>query len=239
MIIERVREVLPEWFKDHPMVTAVKKEQQAEVVKKRQEASVELEKIQARILIGFPDLEADRESILQDIKKAEEKVVSLKEKAVKVRIDLVNRKEALERGRKAQERILLETADERIDVAIEWFRSREEDLRRPGRISTRGGHAQKNVRTWSKETHQESNYPAVCEAMDYCREAIKRLEAMRLVPQFDPAVVEVMKKSIPSTDRFTEYKGEKPIPKGPDPVFLRKKWDAVDAKIASLLNRRV
>lgn len=239
MIIERVKEVLPEWFKDHPMVTAVKKEQRAVVLKKRQEAVEELEKIQARLLIGFPDLEANVESILQDIKKAEENVVSQKEKARKIRIDLVNRKEALERGRKAQERILLETADERIDVAIEWFRSREEDLRRPGRISTRGGHSEKNLFAWSKEVHQESNYPAVCEAMEFCREAIQRLEAMRLVPEFDQDVVEMMKKSIPSTDRFTEYKGERSIPKGPDPVFLRKKWDAVDAEIKELLTRRI
>jgi hypothetical protein len=234
MIIERVKEVLPEWFTGHPLVEKIKEEKQEETLKKRKAVAKELRRIQDEMEVGFPELEATMESILRDFKEAEERVVSLRTEASQVRMDLWRRKTDLDGRKSAQERILFESCDPRIDEAIEFFRNAEADLRRPGRITRRGGHSEKNLIAWTKEVSEESNIEAIHEAMAYCRDAIKKLLARKLVPEFDQEAVEAIKRSIPSTEVYVEHSGVKPMPND-DPMVN----PPCDYTIQKLLKKRI
>jgi hypothetical protein len=64
-----------------------------------------------------------------------------------------------------------------------------------------------------KTVKEESNADAIRSALAYCQAAIKELERMKLSPTLDAEKIKKMKKGIPDTDIFSEYTGEKSLPR--------------------------
>ena len=141
----------------------------------------------------------------------------------------------LERKRQAVEVSLYSTYDSRIDEALDFFRTKLDDLRKPGKVSTRAMGATRNLFTLTKEVRTESNYDAVLEAAAYCRDAVAQLELMKLIPEFPEAEIEALKEGIPSIDRYQEYTAERPMPKDA-PLGAAA---PTDYEIKKLLQRRV
>ena len=66
----------------------------------------------------------------------------------------------------------------------------------------------------NKVVKMANNFEAVDEAMQYCRDAIEKLEAWKLRPEYPESEIEELKQGVPSIDRYVEYCAERPMPKG-------------------------
>ena len=232
---ETENQEIPEWFDKHPLAEAYKQQKAAETLQHRLEAAERLEAVMAEIRAGFPEQEAALCSVLEDLKAAEKLVVALRAEAGQAYRDLQIAKADLDRKKQAIETQLFSTYDQRIDEAQSFFRDRLDDLRRPGKISTRPMGATRNLFTLTKEVRTESNYDAILEASAYCRDAIAKLESMKLLPEFPEAEIEALKQGVPSIDRYVEYCAERPLPKdGPISAAA-----PTDYEIQKLLARRV
>lgn len=69
----------------------------------------------------------------------------------------------------------------------------------------------------------------------YCRKAIYILENMKTEPELDLLAIEKLKNEIPDINKFVDLDVERPIEKPPDPGFLQKLRQEMDARIARLL----
>ena len=215
METEHRQETIPSWFDKHPLAAAFKEQQQAETLKRRQAAAEKLEAVKAEIAEGFPEEEASLCSVLEDLKAAEKHVTALRAEAGQAGRTLRLLKADSEHRRDIIETQLYGNYDPRIDEAQSFFRDRLDDLRRPGVIDIVRMGAERNIFTMSKVVKVENNCNAINEALQYCRDAIKQLEAMKLIPEFPEAAVEDLKACVPSIDRYQEFTGEKPFPKDP------------------------
>lgn len=108
---------------------------------------------------------------------------------------------------------LSESADPAIDAAINFFRDKLDFLRGPGRISRNAIGAVRNIFTEKKTVKEESNIEQINSALQYCRAAITELENMKLAPAMDAERIAELKAGIPKIDVYTEYTGEKPLPR--------------------------
>ena len=229
------KQEIPEWFATHPLAAAFKQEQALETLKQRQDSAGRLESILADIRAGFPEQEASLASVLEDLKQAEKHVIDLRAEAMETGRTLQIAKADLDRKRQAVEVSLYSTYDPRIDEAQDFFRTKLDDLRRPGVLDTRPMGASRNLIKMNKVVKMESNFDAVNEAMQYCRGAITRLESLKLIPEFPESEIEGLKEGIPSIDRYQEYTAERSLPKDP-PVTA---GAPSDYEIKKLLQRRV
>ena len=135
-----------------------------------------------------------------------------------------------------QEAILIESSDPRIDETIQYFRDRLDDLRKPGKISSRGMNVERNLVTDTKTVTVESNADAVLGALAYCQAAIKGLEALKLSPDFHIEGIQELKDALPSLEVYQEVSGEKPLPgsKGVNPRHLLKSDSETEWSIGRL-----
>ena len=100
-----------------------------------------------------------------------------------------------------------------IDEATLYFRDKLDFFRAPGRISRNAVGSERNIFTWKKTVKEESNAQAINDAMRYCQAAITELENMKLAPAVDAERIAGLKAGIPKIDVYTEYTGEKPLPR--------------------------
>ncbi len=200
-------------LKNHPLMEQIKKEKAESILKKRQEAAEKIKQV-----------EKERDRIIPKVR------IELIAKEVKVKAAEALKNEAIQEYQrlnqeinaktfqfegiiKEQENFLITSADTAIGEAIQYFNEKLIWLRKPGRISHGNVGAEKNLISWKKTTREESNYEAVLSALRYCQDSIKELENMKLVPVLDVEKIEKMKKAVPSIDVYTEYTGEKSMPK--------------------------
>ena len=213
-IDENEKQEIPEWFNTHPLAAAYKQQKAAETLQHRLEAAERLEAVKTEIRAGFPESEASLASVLQDLKAAERHVTDLRAGAMETGRTLQIAKADLERKRHAVEVSLYSTYDERLDAAQAFFRDKLDDLRQPGVIDTRPMGSERDLIRQSKVVKMENNFEAVDEAMQYCRDAIEKLEAWKLRPEYPESEIEELKQGVPSIDRYVEYCAERPMPKG-------------------------
>ena len=213
METEHGQETIPAWLDKHPVMKAYQQEKQAETLKHRQTAAEKLEGIKTEIRAGFPEQEASLSSILEDLKQAEKQVTALRAEAMEAGRTLRVLKADSERRRQAVETELYSTYDQRIDEAQDFFRDKLDDLRKPGKVSTRAMGVERNLFTLTKEVRTECNRDAVLEAVGYCMNAVTRLESLKLIPEYPAAEVEKLKEEIPSIDVYKEYCAERSLPK--------------------------
>ena len=214
MNTEQENQEIPSWFDKHPLAEAYKQQKAAETLEHRQTAAGKLEAVNAEIAAGFPESEAALCSVLEDLKATERRLADLRREAGQAYRDLQISKAALDRKKQTVEVELYSTYDQRIDEALDFFRTKLDDLRKPGVIDSRRLGASRDLIRQNKEVRLENNFEAVEAAMAFCRGAIAKLESMKLIPEYPAAAVEKLKEEIPSIHVYQEYTAERPMPKG-------------------------
>ena len=204
---------IPEWFNTHPLAEAYKQQKAAETLLHRQAAAEKLEAVLADIRAGFPEAEASLSSILEDLNQAEKQVTALRAEAGQAYRDLQILKANAAHRQDILEAQLLGNYDSRIDAALDFFRNKIDDLRRPETLNTIPRGSTRNLFTMKKTVRLESNYNAVAEALQFCRDAITLLEGWKLLPEYPAQEVEDLKAGIPSIDRYEEFEGERSLPR--------------------------
>jgi hypothetical protein len=201
--------------------------EKAEILAKRKAAAAAIEAIEGDTgdLIR---LERDLEVMAGHLKVMDERREGLQKALNEKKVALLQAKQDREGTVNQNQEILLSTYPEEIDQAIEFFRDKLADLRKPGRITNVKTGAAMNLISWKKSTGSESNEPAILEAMRYCQAAVAELEAMRLKPELDEVKIKNLKKSLPRADVYTAATGERPMPKEVDPLQLIPSDEAMD-----------
>ena len=185
-------------------------QEKAELVEKRKAAAEALATIDG-------ETEKKIRGIIKTISEAE-KVAAEAEKAhqeARARVDALRAERAgagagAERQKRAHHAFLFDTADNRIDQAVQWFRDRFDELRRGTAIQQR--HRGKfDLLHLTREISTVSNHQARVAALAYCRSAIETLQGMKLQAEVDQEALQALAKGLPNPEMaFTETTGRKP-----------------------------
>jgi hypothetical protein len=207
---ERLTELLKK-ADNHPIVQKIIEEEAAKILEKRKETAAKIQNLEKESNEVMPRLQADLTAKKEQFKKAKETYDAATTEFNKAKATLSSHSFTFSHQNGLLKDILLETADPKIDEAIQFFNDKLKFLRDPSRIHSHALGAEKNFFSMKKKVKAESNYDAVISAMRYCQESIKALEAMRLIPKLDPEKIEALKNGIPNIDIYTESVGEKRI----------------------------
>ncbi len=221
----------------NPLTKKFREEEAAVTLAMRTEAAGKIKVLQSERSAVIPKLQADVEAKEAKYKTAKAVLDAAGSEFQSARAALSNEGNSFDTDIRNQEAILYETANPRIDEGIEFFRAKLGWLRSPGRISRIAGGAERNIFTWKKTVKEESNEPAVRDALAYCQSAIKALEQMKLAPGLDMEKIEGLKAGVPSIDVYTEFVGGKPMEKQA-PTFIPPS-DYEDLQIDRLLKKTV
>jgi hypothetical protein len=233
--MEKLREIIER----SPLTQQIKAEKAAETLAKRQEAAGKLEALRKEQEEVIPKLREVVEDKEREYLKAQVALNVLLGEIQRARAELSSENNSFDTDIRQQETILFKTVDPIIDEAIEFFRSKLDDLRKPGRISSRGMDVNVNMFTEMKTLTTETNKGAVLGAIRYCMEAIKELEALKLSRKFNIEGIKKIKDEIPSIEVFEETSGEKPLPgsKGVNPRSLLPSDSEMDWKVGNLMEK--
>ena len=215
-------EALRKTIEASPLTQQIIAEKAAEVLSKRKAAAEKIEtlkKLQVDIIPKRDEIEelVAKLAILDEERRTLQAAINQKQAV------LARERQDIEGDIRQQQEILYSTYDPRIDEALEFFRNKLDDLRKPGRISTRGLECVKNLFMWSKTLTTETNEGAVLGAMRYCLAAIKGLEELKLSAEFHIEKIQELKAGLPSIEVYQEVTGEKSMEKiNTDPRSLFK-----------------
>lgn len=123
----------------------------------------------------------------------------------------MRKKAGLESQIRLERNFLYDSYGSEIDETIEFFNERLDFLRSPGRISQGSIGSEQNLVSWTKQVLRESNLHAVLKALEYCQDAIRELEKMKLRPERDLQKIEKLKAGVPGIDEYQKFTGEKPM----------------------------
>lgn len=216
--LERLKKLADELEKN-PITIKQRAEEAAAILAQRKAAAEKIKDLKL-------DLEATR-IIQKDIDELNLKLAALDAEREEIKAAIYGKKYFIAKEKndiaadiRQHEINLLTTYDSTIAAAINFFMAKLDYLRSPGRITRIKDGGERNLITETVKLKEESNYPAILNAINYCRAAIEKLEQMKLIPDFDLGEIEALKKGIPSIDIFTAYEGEKPLPgsKGINPL---------------------
>lgn len=191
--------------------------EKAETLAKRREAAAAIHAIEVDTAT-LAKLDREISNMAGHLKMLEDRRDGLANALNEKRAELGNAKNARDAEITMKRNFLFETAWPELAEAERFFMDKLAELRKPGRITIVKTGAIKNLISWKKSSAEESNEPAILEAMRYCMAAVRELQEMRLRPDLDRDRIEALKKGIPRIDRFTETTGEHPLPKDPDPL---------------------
>jgi len=219
-----------------PLLKKLRADEAAETSKKRKAAADRIEDLRL-------DLEATR-IIQKDIDELNLKLAALDAEREKIKAAIAGKqyfmmseKNGIEGEIRHEQEILYGCFDPAIDEAVQYFRDKLDELRKPGKISVNRLGSERNLYTERVTLQAESNVDAINTALRYCMDAIKTLEEMKLCPAIDLPGIEALKAGIPKSDIYKESTGEKPMEKGPNPSFLAKIRQELDNKVDVLLRR--
>jgi len=234
---ERMKKLADEMEKS-PLTKKLRAEEARAILSKRSAAADKIKDLKL-------DLEATR-IIQKDVDELNLKLAALDAEREKIKeaiagkqYFMMSEKGGIEADIRQSEEILLRTYDTAIDDAISFFRDKLDYLRSPGRISNSKTGGERNIFTETVMLKEESNYPAIIKAINYCRACIDELEKMKLTPEFDMGKIEALKKGIPDINIFTENTNVKPLPgsKGVNPLHLFKSDSEMDWTIGKLMKK--
>jgi len=152
---------------------------------------------------------------------------------------MIKEKTGIDNGIRQQREILCGCYDPRIDEAIIFFRDKLDDLRKPGKVNSRGMNIERNLFTDRKKITMETNEGAVLGALQYCMAAIQGFESLKLAPEFQTEKIQELKDGIPSIEQYQEVTSETPLPesRGINPLHLLKSDSQLDWEIGKLNER--
>jgi Skp family chaperone for outer membrane proteins len=223
----------------HPLTKQIIAERAAETLVRRKEAAGKIEVLKKEREEVIPRLQSDIDAKEAKYLKAKAALDADLGELQKVKTALSSERNSFDTDIRNQEAILIQSADPAIDAAITFFQDKLDWLRSPGRISSRGMTVERNLITDTKTLTTETNEGGVLTALAYCQAAIKRLEALKLSPEFHIEGIQELKDALPSIEVYQEVSGEKPLPgsKGINPRHLLKSDSQLDWEMGKLNER--
>jgi hypothetical protein len=208
--LQKIEELTKE-LEDSPAVRMFRQEREAERLKQRKATAESIRELQAE----RESLSAMREEVSAleaKVKAKDIERLNLLNEFAKKKSTYTGKSQGLESriGRLRGE--LTESCDPKLLQAIEFFRTKLEFLRTPGRISSQRLEGKRNLFTEKVHGKVESNMNAVHRALRYCQEAIRSLEAEKLRPECDEGVIEALKEGIPDTSVYEVAETEHVLP---------------------------
>jgi len=233
--LERL-EALRKTIEKSPLTKQIIAQEAAEVLKTRREAAGKIEVLKKAQADSLPKLQAVEEEKEAKYLKAKAALRAASDEFQAAHLALSSENNNFDTDIRNLESILFESADPQIEAAITFFRGKLDDLRKPGRISSRGMNVKRNMFTDTKTLTTETNADAVHAAILFCRGAIEALEMLKLSPALDLQKIEEIKKRIPDIEVYTESTGEKPLEgsRGINPRHLLKSDSQMDWEIGKL-----
>jgi hypothetical protein len=207
---ERLAELLSK-ADGHPMMKAILAEEAAAILAKRTEAAGKIEALKKEREEVIPHLQADIEMKEAKYLKAKVALDVLFDELRTAKAELFSEGFQFDNTIRQHEAVLYETTDPALNTAITFFMEKFDDLRKPGRISSRGMTVENNLIADTKTLTTETNKNAVLGALAYCQAAIKLLEALKLSPEFHVEEIQGFLDRIPSIDEYQEVSGKKPF----------------------------
>ena len=235
---EKLTELL-KGAEDHPLIKQLFAEKAAAVLASRKTAADQIRTIEKEQAEAIP-------IFLADIADKEKNYLSAKAAAESAWASFQSAKAALSTENynysysiSHLEQTLTESADPALDIAKEYFQKKLEWLRSPGRISHSNIGAARNIFTETVTITQETNIPAINQALSYCQAAIQELETMKLAPELDFQKIEAMEKAIPSINTYSENTAEKPMEGSKSRSFASyfKSADQTNYEVSKLLEK--
>ena len=231
-------EKLLKTIEGHPLTQQIMAEKAAEILAKRRAAAEAIEVLKKEREEKILRLQADIEAKEAKYKKAKAALDADLGELKSVRAALSAENNNFDTAIRNHETVLIETADPSISSAIEFFQAKLDDLRKPGRISSRGMTVERNIFTDTKTVTVETNKDAVLGALAYCQAAIRGLGALKLSPEFHIEGIQELKDGIPSIEVYQEDSGKKPLPGvNTDPRSLLKSDSQLDWEIGKLMEK--
>lgn len=216
-----------------PAVKVLLEEEAAKVLQLRREAAATVEKLDSEANGLLPALRAKVDDELEGLKQHDLKRKNLVDSVNRAKFALLQEVNRFDLERAAAQRVLLGNYDVEIDRAVLFFRDKwaeiqEKEVSRAQRLDG------KNVFTMERRLTGFTNAPTLAAGARYCLEALKRLEEMKLEPEFDGEEIQALKDGLPNVEQCHEYSfGQKylDLPSG----TIRA--TTVDGKIYDMLKR--
>jgi hypothetical protein len=183
----------------------------------------------------IPEREAELAAVEAELARHDEERKTIFDRLSMARITLMKERHRFAQERSGAEAVLLSNYDPRIDEAIKFFRDQWEGLLVKS-INEQQRAGERNIFTERQKVIVYSNAAAIKNALAYCLAAINELEKMKLTPDLDAELIEVLQKGIPDANEMTEATGEKPLPgsKGVNPLHLLPSDSEMDWRMGKL-----
>ncbi|MDI6797104.1 MAG: hypothetical protein QMD09_09165 [Desulfatibacillaceae bacterium] len=195
-----------ELIEKHPMTVELRKQQAAEILSTRKAAAQEIAKLERKKANALPDLVQAHKLAVAAYDEHKKKLADLEAEVGKAHVKKVNTADQFAKAISRQQAILLQTADPRIDEALEFFRSEHERIRHTKPIEQTRQDGRRNPYRDEQNLIIYTNLGARDKALTYVRAALRGLELAKLQPTFDQQEIEKLKAGIPSLEVFEEIK---------------------------------
>lgn len=206
---EKMKELIAE-LEGSPVVEKLRAEKARKVLAERKAAAARLQAAEDELNKTLPGLQAALDAATAALKAHDDKRKALVEDVRTAQAGVYNTKLKCETERCSAAGVLLETYDPAIDAAWKHFYTLHEQLRhKKPDVQVRDGERYINE---TKEQFTYSNAKARDAALEYCRAAMKAIEAMKLEAAFDAGRIEALKKGMPGIDELTETRSIVKVP---------------------------
>jgi len=192
----------------NPVFKQLEQEEKEKIQAQRKKAAQEIEQVKEESLKVLDKIQADREAAAAELKEAEQVFLAKKEVVAKLDHELYSERHRSSREVDQRKTVLLNTYDPAIDQAIDYFRGKFEEIRHR-HIDWQTRKDGVDVLNMRKKFVSYSNKNSLLLALEYCKQAIAKLEDLKLGPDFDPAWIEIVKKGIPDPSQLEEFLSDK------------------------------
>lgn len=200
-------------LEENPMVIETRLLKEKERREQRQAATKKIAELEKDKAEQCGQLQGELKEKQANYERLKAECDASKNEVFQVKARLLGISTSLDNKISRERAILWETADNTIDKAVEFFQERIKYFSEPGRISKQAYRTGTDLFSMGKKTQARTNYPAITEALTYCRKALRELDALKLSAENPAARIEALKVGIPKVDSFTTYDGEKPLPR--------------------------
>jgi len=199
-------------LENHPAVIEIKRKQDAEALEQRRQWAGELKQAQVAKKKNLPPLKKELDGKRGAVDAARQALKEAETEANRAQAALDRETQRLNFTITGLEGQLRGTASPAIDEAIQFFRDKFYELRRPGSLQRRAALGKFSLihLKWMPG-EKESNSEAIKKAMDYCNTAIKKLEALKIEPAVSATEIEKIGEAMPGIDTFEVFEDPKPF----------------------------
>ncbi|WP_045211748.1 hypothetical protein [Desulfonatronovibrio magnus] len=211
-----------------PLLDEKRELSRKEILNKRKAAADEITKAREGKELSLQKIEEDINGKKAEVQEARGKVKNLEFEMAGLQAEKQREQQRMESVIGANQKILIETYDRRIDEAQQYFLEKHDELRKVS-ISEQVRNEGRNIVNMKSKKVVYSNHASVKAALQYCMDAYRALDGMKMLPDFDPEEIEKIKSEIPDPRELVSHEAETPIAENADWSLwkLFRKIDAV------------